>query len=210
MRLARGVYQRALLSGAESWTGDTLAGPSTEWPDSYAKSREGLLDRLRKAGFELAFESVDGKQVLVIGANRPSAWERLVDEPAEDVLEQVRRFQAMQTFLDENSPDAHTDFPVKPERPDHLPGSQECPRCKGHGGWNLRLNAYPLHNLPDTPETRHRNAHFRANCPQCNGYGWTDDIACIHEFVRVGSVAMHEHIDRCAKCATERIYDSSG
>lgn len=211
MRQARGVYQRSLLCGAESWEGHTLSGPSQEWPDSYAASREGLLGRLRSAGFELTFEEINGRKVLIVGANRPSVWGRLIDEPSEDVLEEARRFELMsQTFMNETHAEAFTDFPEKPECPPHMPDASECPRCQGHGGWNLRLNAYPLHGLADTPANRHRNSHFRASCPQCNGYGWTYDTECIHDFVRVGSVAMHQHIDKCQKCGLEQVCDSSG
>lgn len=113
-------------------------------------------------------------------------------------------------FMDATHEKAFVDFPEKSTQPSHLPNSQECPVCKGHGGWNLRLNAYPLHGYADTPENRHRYTHFRANCPQCNGYGWTNDLACLHDFVRVGSIAMFQHKDECRKCGMAVVNDSSG
>ncbi len=207
--LARGAYQRGLLAGTESWTGSTLGGPATEWTDSYEVSRNHLLARLQQAGLELAFENVAGKRILVVGANRPSSWGRLIGQEADDVLDQVRRFDTM-PFMSETDPDAHVDFPEKPISPNYTPNAQECPRCKGHGGWNLRLNAYPLHSLEDTAANRHRYAHFRASCPQCNGYGWTDDLACIHDYERAESIAMFQHVEQCRKCGTSRLLDSSG
>lgn len=85
----------------------------------------------------------------------------------------------------------------------------ECPNCQGHGGWNLKLNSYPLHSMPNTPENRHRYSHFRASCSQCHGYGYTNDLACMHEFKYKRTVGncMNEYI--CNKCKVPRVYDSS-
>lgn len=115
----------------------------------------------------------------------------------------------MNVYLDEKSPDAFTDFPELLRQPDHMKDSHECPRCQRHGGWNLKLKAYPLHGLADTPENRHRFSHFRANCPQCNGYGWTNED-CLHDWEPAGSIAMHQPKVRCTRCGQERVYDSSG
>jgi hypothetical protein len=203
LKLARGSYQKGLLLGHEAWSGST--------PGSYGRSRDALLARLRKAGLEVAFETVNRKKVLVVGSNRPSDWERLIDEAGEDALRQAAPSPYVaKVYLDEGHPDAFVDFPAKAERPAHLPGAVECPRCKGHGGWNLELNCYPLHGHESTPENRHRYAHFRASCAQCQGHGWTNDVACIHDFHPAGSVAMFQHVHRCQKCGVEQVWDSSG
>lgn len=211
LKLAKGSYQKGLLLGYEAWSGSTLKGKAKEWAGSYGRSRDSLLSRLRRAGLELAFETVNRRKVLVVGTNRPSDWERLIDADTDDALDQVREpAYVAKVYLDENHPDAFRDFPAKPEKPSFMPDAVECPRCKGHGGWNLDLNCYPLHGYDDTPENRHRYGHFRAGCPQCGGHGWTNDVACVHDFAEVGSVAMFQHVHRCQKCGVERVYDSTG
>jgi RNA polymerase subunit RPABC4/transcription elongation factor Spt4 len=73
-------------------------------------------------------------------------------------------------YLTPDSPDAFIDFPPLKVIPDN---SKVCPVCKGHGGWNLRLNAYPLYT-ENTPENRHKFSHFRAGCNHCNSWGYVD------------------------------------
>lgn len=80
-----------------------------------------------------------------------------------------------------------------------------CPLCQGHGGWNLRLNAYGL------------GKHFQAMCNQCWGWGHVgkEDATCIHDFMEgerkgSGSGRMFEHKIKCRKCGRSRWYDSSG
>jgi len=211
---AKGAYQRGLLLGTESWTGSTVRGLASEWPDSYEKSRQNLLNRLHKAGLEYAFEQVEGNRVLVVGANRPSSWERLSGEVGADVLDEVREFWKHRPlpnqYMEVSSPDAFKDFPPKLEKPPHLPTSEECPVCKGHGGWNLQLNAYSLHSLADTAENRHRYAHFRSSCSQCMGYGWTTELTCIHDYQKEEQLEMFQQLYRCSKCDSYQVWDSSG
>jgi hypothetical protein len=74
------------------------------------------------------------------------------------------------TFLTPNDPDAFLDHPrQEPTRPW---APIECPRCSGYGGWNLKINAYPMRNIEDTPMNRHLYSHFRTTCNHCNGYGY--------------------------------------
>lgn len=75
-----------------------------------------------------------------------------------------------------------------------------CPKCKGHGGWHLSLNAYGP------------GEHFDAVCSQCDGFGWVEpgpDATCIHEW-------EEKAIGRCRQrwtckkgCGVSREIDSS-
>jgi hypothetical protein len=68
LRLARGSYQRDLLEGLEALSGSTLRGKAKEWGAAYARSRQGLLDRLRRAGVPVSEEhGKSGRRLLVIG-----------------------------------------------------------------------------------------------------------------------------------------------
>ena len=115
-------------------------------------------------------------------------------------------------YLDETGPDAFLDFPPV-DRTKWPEESVDCPKCKGHGGWNLRLNAYPLrYDCEDTPEDRHRYTHFRASCGACWGWGYLDSRdSCPHEWdstsTKVGN-CLHEWT--CKLCKTTRLVDSSG
>lgn len=106
------------------------------------------------------------------------------------------------------------DYPKSDRKYTSGPGYVQCPKCKGHGGWNLELNCYPLHGREDTPENRHRYAHFKASCDNCNGHGGvlagSDDELCEHELVKVSSPSMFMHEYRCLHCDTSKVYDSSG
>jgi len=87
-----------------------------------------------------------------------------------------------------------------------------CPKCKGHGYWNLQLNAYGP------------GRHFKCSCGQCNFWGWVDkgslDETCIHERVEITPERTAEkgfhywgifcHAYECKKCGSVVIHDSSG
>jgi len=106
------------------------------------------------------------------------------------------------------------DIPVRERRQCHLEGDQVvmCPVCKGHGIWNLMLDASG------------EGKHFQAHCSQCNGWGWvakgTKDESCVHEYrelsqdecVRRGipHYGMFCHIYECRKCGKQIETDSSG
>lgn len=114
-------------------------------------------------------------------------------------------------YLGPESPDAFVDFPAPGPCPVGVPAALTalCPLCKGHGGWNLLLNQYPLHSHENTPENRHRYGHFRASCSQCNGWGWTSDLSCLHEYVWDRNVGHCLNTHRCLKCGHEQTHDSS-
>lgn len=88
----------------------------------------------------------------------------------------------------------------------------ECPLCFGHGGWNLKINAYPLHEKENTPENRHYFSHFRCCCSQCNGYGYVspDQTNHIHKWIRKEKIANCLHIYECEICKITQEIDSSG
>jgi hypothetical protein len=116
----------------------------------------------------------------------------------------------MKTYLTPDHPDAFIDH-------DHMAPSPEsgltveCPKCKGHGGWNLELNAYPLRGTPDTPRNRHLFSHFRASCSNCWGWGHVKpEEDHVHEWNRTRNVGNCENIWECEVCGKEITVDSSG
>lgn len=67
--LCRGVYQRALLAGAEAWSGATLRGRASQYGIRYARSRSNLVRYLRRAGFLVGWRVGDyGRREIVIEA----------------------------------------------------------------------------------------------------------------------------------------------
>lgn len=137
----------------------------------------------------------------------------------EPVLE---RAKAMKTdYLTIDHADAFVDFPsVEEKRATWLRFEKreplaECPKCKGRGGWNLRINDCPLPaNMENTRENRHRYCHFQASCSQCSGWGFVShqrDVDCVHEPVQTahdGNRCLTNY--RCSKCGYEYQVDSSG
>lgn len=107
-------------------------------------------------------------------------------------------------------PDAFLDFPVpKPVPKDNY---RTCPVCNGRGGWNLRLNAYPLPpHVEDTPENRHKYVHFRASCYHCNGWGYVhQSVTCDgHNWVYVKNLGKCYNQYKCSKCGAINNVDSS-
>jgi RecJ-like exonuclease len=112
--------------------------------------------------------------------------------------------------MDKDHPYAFVDFPKKDPKPEYGM-TKECPVCKGHGGWNLELNAYPLHNYENTPENRHKYSHFKACCSHCNGWGYTrEDEDCDgHEWIFVKNLGRCYNQYECSKCGKTWNIDSS-
>jgi hypothetical protein len=129
----------------------------------------------------------------------------------------------MREYLTVNHPDAFLDHPEKAQPVEHHPEwTVKCPACLGHGGWNLRVNAYPLHQHENTPENRHLHAHFRCHCSQCSGWGWTTpaDAGCVHDYAKQLSYKECQergiyhagscwHVYECSKCGSTLSEDSS-
>lgn len=115
----------------------------------------------------------------------------------------------LKEYIDQNHPDAFVDFPGKREPAYGM--TKECPVCKGYGGWNLELNAYSLHNEPDTPENRHRYSHFRASCSHCNGWGYVapEENCTGHKWIHVRNEGRCLNRYRCIVCNKETVLDSS-
>jgi DnaJ-class molecular chaperone len=42
--------------------------------------------------------------------------------------------------------------------------TKECPKCQGHGVWNLAISQYP--------RAGQRYRHFQQVCDTCSGYGY--------------------------------------
>jgi hypothetical protein len=109
-------------------------------------------------------------------------------------------------------PDAtvFTDMAVK-DKPGHKDGALVlCPKCKGYGGWILKIDAYGP------------GRHFQAACSQCNSWGWVEapDAECLHEWRElsvqearskgISHFGMCYHVVECKHCGRIRSYDSSG
>lgn len=117
------------------------------------------------------------------------------------------------SFLTPNDEGAFEDFPLK-EKPtyDFQKDYVVCPKCFGHGGWNLTLNAYNISGMPNTPENRHKHSHFRAFCEQCKGWGWTspENAKCLHEMQHYKNTGNCLNEYKCSKCGKIEEVDSSG
>jgi hypothetical protein len=118
----------------------------------------------------------------------------------------------MNTYIEPTDNDAFVDFPEKAAPPEYMGLTVECPQCKGHGGWNLRLNEYRLHGKEDTPENRHLFSHFRAHCTQCQGYGYVtpDNADHIHKWKIVRNTGNCLNLYECEVCGRGWEVDSSG
>lgn len=113
----------------------------------------------------------------------------------------------MKEYLTPDHPDAFVDWELrKPERD----LTKMCPVCKGHGGWNLELNAYQ-NQYEDTPANRHLFSHFRAHCSHCNGWGYVEESEMCpgHEWETVKSLGNCLRLEKCRKCGAEIQVDSS-
>jgi hypothetical protein len=68
LALARGCYQRALLTGRETLSGAGLQGKARVYSAHYQGSRANLLERLTDAGVEWSEVcGHHGKRILVLG-----------------------------------------------------------------------------------------------------------------------------------------------
>ena len=110
-------------------------------------------------------------------------------------------------YLTPAHPDAFVDWPVMQPT---AAFTKPCHVCKCHGGWNLTLNAYPLHHYTNTPENRHRYSHFRKVCNHCNGYGYVhpDNNCPGHEWVHTRNVGRCLDEYKCKHCPAIAQFDS--
>ncbi|MCI0461143.1 MAG: hypothetical protein L0Z62_29705 [Gemmataceae bacterium] len=106
-------------------------------------------------------------------------------------------------------PDAtdFTDIPL--QQPPGIGGLVHvCPKCRGHGRWNLRLDAYGP------------GKHFQCGCGQCNGWGFVgeSDWRCVHDYREltpaecgtrgIPHYGMCWHVLECVTCGRCLSYDS--
>jgi hypothetical protein len=111
------------------------------------------------------------------------------------------------SYLKPTDPDAFLDFPKKRKIPKD---KKVCPQCFGHGGWNLKISAYPLFKQRNTAANRHKFSHFRAGCNCCNGWGYVDlSLDHIHDwkFSRQLGNCYKEY--KCSVCGKIDKVDSS-
>jgi hypothetical protein len=97
------------------------------------------------------------------------------------------------------------DMQVKPKK-EYL-SDRVCPRCQGHGQFNLRINAYGP------------GKHFKSLCGACWGYGYLQKgQVCAHEWrdateeeIKKAHITLYrcEHAWVCTKCSTTRVVSSS-
>lgn len=105
-------------------------------------------------------------------------------------------------YLTPNDPGAFQDMVKLSPKPEYN-YVYECPQCKGHGGWNLTLDAYK-NGL--TPEQR----HFRACCSTCYGWGYTDNpTQCVHQWEWEKNTGKCLNLYRCTVCGGTAEWDSS-
>lgn len=127
---------------------------------------------------------------------------------------------AVSAYLTPADADAYVDHPTPADNlakwrkwNAKTPDPHVCPKCKGYGGHNLRVNDYPLPaGMENTAENRHKYCHFRQSCMQCGGWGYvTDrrDADCAHEFDHGKKVGNCLYDYTCKKCGRVYQIDSS-
>ncbi|MEI2422606.1 hypothetical protein V6O07_20170, partial [Arthrospira platensis SPKY2] len=115
----------------------------------------------------------------------------------------------IQVPIEPNDPGAFIDFPPARAVPE---GHKTCPVCAGHGGWNRKLDVYPLPpDTLDTPENRHRYTHFKMFCRHCWGWGYVSTaVTCPgHEWVAIANLGSCRHRECCLHCGAEIEVDAS-
>lgn len=75
----------------------------------------------------------------------------------------------------------------------------ECAQCRGHGKWNLKLDAYGP------------GKHSRAHCNNCNGWGYVPEAqgSHVHEWGRGETIGRCMTRYTCAGCGQVNDVDSS-
>jgi len=117
----------------------------------------------------------------------------------------------MNKYLESTDELAFVDFPSKKGPQPEQGLTEVCPKCMGYGGWNLKLNAYPLHFREDTPENRHKFSHFRQNCYHCSGWGWVreEDANHVHDWQFKENLGNCLNLHECSICGKKWQIDSS-
>ena len=90
------------------------------------------------------------------------------------------------------------DMSKYPEKNKFVP----CPKCQGHGKWNLKLNAYGP------------GKHFQGACGQCWSWGFVApgslDETCLHTFKAIAPRDRFRcsHTIECTTCKRQISYSS--
>lgn len=102
----------------------------------------------------------------------------------------------MSNYLDHTHPDAFVDW--KHLEAPNPTFSKECPRCKGFGGWNLKMNSYGI------------GKHLQCQCSHCNGWGYVSSAETCegHEWVFEENLGRCYNRYRCLKCGKKTNVDS--
>lgn len=105
------------------------------------------------------------------------------------------------TYVQPGDREAWVDFPEpRKQPPTWMSDAVHCGICRGYGGWNLLLGAFPLIR-DNTAENRHEYSHMKATCHGCAGHGWVKaaDRRCVHEFRWMGVSDRLTHFS-CVHC----------
>ena len=107
-------------------------------------------------------------------------------------------------YLEPGDIGSFDDIPMADMPSKKFPGMSDytfrCPKCLGHGRWNLELNAYG------------HERHFVAGCSQCNGYGYVREQDSTHTHLWVQrniGHCMHELTCSVPGCNRKILTDSS-
>lgn len=121
----------------------------------------------------------------------------------------MEKIAKMSVFMDHTHADAFVDYPMR--EPDAVLGyTKMCPKCQGHGGWNLALNQYSLHGKENTPENRHTFSHFTCMCGNCYGWGFVrEDQTCVHDWKFHSNTGRCLNMYQCIHCGQLNEIDSS-
>lgn len=115
------------------------------------------------------------------------------------------------TYVQPGDPEAWIDWPRARDRAPNYVGDNavKCSICRGHGGWNLLLGAYPLAR-ENTSENRHLFSHMKATCHGCGGHGWLrPNSDCVHELRYNGVSGKITHLS-CVHCKKTVSWDTRG
>lgn len=115
------------------------------------------------------------------------------------------------TYIQPGDPEAWVDFP-EPRKvsPSFMfSDAVQCDICRGYGGWNLLLGAYPSIGKDSTSENRHLFSHMKATCHACAGHGWISVAhrSCVHEY-RWGGVSNQFTYFACVHCKSTISWDT--
>lgn len=114
------------------------------------------------------------------------------------------------TYIQPGDREAWVDWPApRATPPAFIPGyTKKCTVCRGHGGWNLLLGAYPVPR-DNTSENRHMYTHMKASCHACGGHGWVrpEVNGCVHEFRWIGVSGKVTHFN-CVHCREAVSWDT--